>query len=141
MLYGTTHIASAYGGASVNVFSNGFDPSTVTVQVGDTVTWTNTQGFHNVRADDGSFGNEPAGGAWTLPITFDTAGTYEYYCEIHSSPDGTSMNGVVIVEEGPTAVSLSTLGAIADTNELVLVAGLGLLLTAGVVVAFRRQQA
>jgi plastocyanin len=32
-----------------------FTPSTLTIEVGDTVKWTNVSGTHNVLADNGSF--------------------------------------------------------------------------------------
>ncbi|HEX4956418.1 MAG TPA: Calx-beta domain-containing protein [Thermoanaerobaculia bacterium] len=89
-----------------------FSPATVTIQVGDTVRWTNVGGgFHNVRADDDSFrcasgcdgqggDGDPATSAWTASITFNAAGIHPYYCEVHSLPGASGMNGMVIVQEG-----------------------------------------
>src|SRR5690242_11393319 len=37
--------------------ANAFAPSTLNIHVGDTVTWTNAGGFHNVAAADSSFRN------------------------------------------------------------------------------------
>lgn len=46
--------------------ANGFSPAELTIRIGDTVTFTNAGGSHNVAADDGSFrcalGCGPAGG-------------------------------------------------------------------------------
>ena len=141
-LYATTQLAAAYGDASVNVINTEFQPTTVTIQAGDTVTWTNTDGFHNVRADDDSFMNTPSQG-WTFSHTFTTPGTYEYYCEIHSDPQGVpgeDMNGVVVVEL-PTAVTLTDLGVSSGTAWMVGVAGAAILMAVGVAVAWRRKQA
>jgi plastocyanin len=86
--------------ATVNVVAGGvatvFTPATVTINVGDTVTWTNGGGFHDVTADDGTFGNSP-GGSWTLSHTFTTAGSFGYHCSIHGFPGG-GMFGTVIVQ-------------------------------------------
>ena len=50
-------------GANLNVTSGGgsntFSPKTVTVTEGDSVTWTNASGNHNVKFDDGSFERAP----------------------------------------------------------------------------------
>ena len=71
---------------------NTFTPSTVTVLQGETVTWNNTGGFHNVRFDDGSF-DQPADPIfpWSTAVarTFYAAGTFSYVCEAHSEMTGT----------------------------------------------------
>ena len=78
-----------------------FSPESVTVDVGDTVTWNNGGGFHNVRFDDGSFEQpaEPDPSAWTVERTFDTPGTFGYYCELHGGPGGVGMSGIVAVTD------------------------------------------
>jgi plastocyanin len=76
-----------------------FTPAIVTVTQGETVTWNNTGGFHNVRFDDGSYTQpSPAQNApWTVFRTFNTPGTFRYYCEIHGGPGGIGMSGTVTV--------------------------------------------
>ncbi|MCG8460757.1 MAG: plastocyanin/azurin family copper-binding protein, partial [Holophagales bacterium] len=89
--------------------NNTFSPADLTIQVGDTVTWVNGGGFHNVAATDGSFrcaegcdgqgGNgNPSAAAWSFSLTFDTAGTIDYVCEVHAA---IGMTGSVTVEGGP----------------------------------------
>ncbi len=88
----------------VAVSSNRYTPNSVTINVGDTVRWTNTGGFHNVSADDGSFGNTAANTAWVFSRTFTQAGQFPYFCQVHSVPGeniNTSMNGIVIVQAPP----------------------------------------
>lgn len=131
-------IARAAGGTAVNVVNFAYDPATVTVQVGDTVTWTNSEGFHSVDADDGSFGNAPGTG-WTFTNTFTAPGTYEYFCEVHSTADGTNMNGVVIVE-APTAVSVNKMGVTPRTAGSTGMVITSLVALAVVVIAARRKQ-
>ena len=76
-----------------------FEPSTVTISAGDTVKFVNNKlAPHNAVFD----GHEELshadlelapGESWEE--TFDTAGTYDYYCEPHR---GAGMVGKVIVE-------------------------------------------
>ena len=67
-----------------------FSPGELTINVGDTVTWTNDDDSpHTVTADDGQFdsGNMGEGATWSF--TFTEAGTYDYKCNYHSSMTAT----------------------------------------------------
>jgi plastocyanin len=67
-----------------------FSPKTITVTVGDTVTWTNSDSTaHTATADDGSFDTGTVGNGATGSATFATAGTFAYHCKIHASMTGT----------------------------------------------------
>jgi plastocyanin len=82
----------------VNVSDYAFSPRDVTVAVGEKVIWTNTQGEHNVRFDDGSFEMpSDAMSGWTVERTFNAPGTFGYYCEPHGGPGGSGMSGTVTV--------------------------------------------
>ncbi len=76
--------------------SNRFAPADVTITQGDTVTWNNTGGTHNVTFDDGSFDMPPdaVDSRWTVQRTFNTPGTFSYVCERHA---GIGMVGTVTV--------------------------------------------
>lgn len=74
---------------------NRFSQPTVTINVGETVTWHNRGGFHNVAFDDRGLRNEPSSSPWTATRTFTTPGTYTYHCEIHQSA---GMVGTVVVQ-------------------------------------------
>ncbi|MDC8014477.1 plastocyanin/azurin family copper-binding protein [Tahibacter soli] len=87
-----------------------FTPSTLTIQRGDTVTFSNAGGFHNVVADSGAFrcaaGCDGAGGngnlssaGWSATVAFNTAGTFGYFCDAHGAP-GSGMAGTIIVQGG-----------------------------------------
>jgi plastocyanin len=77
----------------------GFNPATITITVGTTVTWTNTTGApHTVTSDDGtSFDsgiNAPiSANGGTFSFTFTKAGTFAYHCQIHPS-----MKATIIVQ-------------------------------------------
>jgi plastocyanin len=79
-----------------------FSPSEVTVEAGDTVTWNNGGGTHNVVFDDGPAYTEPSTPSselWTRSRRFDDTGTFRYHCGFH----GASMSGsVVVVTPGST---------------------------------------
>jgi plastocyanin len=79
-----------------------FSPSSVTVDIGNTVTWHNDGGFHDVVFDDGSFRepNPPSFENWTVSRSFATAGVFRYYCSIHGAPNGLGMAGLVTVNSG-----------------------------------------
>jgi plastocyanin len=77
------------GGTPVAVSNNAFNPTAVTVTVGSTVTWTNTDPTtHTVTFDDGPDCGRLAQGA-TVSNTFSAAGTFAYHCTIHSFMKGT----------------------------------------------------
>jgi plastocyanin len=81
-------------GGSANVFS----PKTLTINAGDTVTFVNGGGFHDVTANDNSFSSGAAtNDPFTFVHNFDTAGTFGYYCTIHGSPNGGGMAGSITV--------------------------------------------
>jgi plastocyanin len=97
----------------VTLVSLNFMPETLTVSAGDTVTWVNgesithtitsgtfsdvdeTTGLRGSEAPDGLFDERLGEEGGTFSYTFETAGTYPYFCDIH---DG--MNAAVVVEEG-----------------------------------------
>src|SRR5438093_7118609 len=84
-------------GATKNVTTSGFTfvPKSVTINVGDSVTWTGLSTIHNVQTDTDPFcGPVPVPNA-TCTKTFDQPGTYNYYCSPHRS---FGMTGTVIVQ-------------------------------------------
>ena len=84
-------------GDAVTIAGFAFDPASIEVSAGATVTWTNDDGAqHTVTA--GEPGTPEDTFAETLDpgssaeITFDEAGTFPYFCTIHPS-----MTGEVVV--------------------------------------------
>ncbi|RRQ25932.1 copper-binding protein [Rhodococcus sp. Eu-32] len=78
----------------VTVVNRAYSPQTITVRVGDTVTWVfDDKGMsHDVVADDRSF-RSPLMVSDTFTHTFTEPGTFTYHCTPH--PD---MTGTVVVE-------------------------------------------
>ena len=105
---------------TVHLIAASFTPGTVTIDVGDRVTWVNDdQVDHTVTADDGSFNSSPdcpdtcMGQGATYTHTFTKAGTFTYTCLIH----GASMSGTVIVRAAPTTTTASLPGASSTSRD------------------------
>ena len=82
--------ATAAANGSVTIVDFEFQPGTVTIDQGDTVTWTNNgPTAHSATAPDGSFdtGIFPAG--QTRSHTFNQSGTFSYICTPHPNMHGT----------------------------------------------------
>jgi plastocyanin len=76
--------------ASVTMADFFFSPTSVTVAVGDTVTWHNTgQAPHTATADDGSFDTGTINPGSSGSHTFSSAGTFSYICTIHPNMKAT----------------------------------------------------
>ncbi|WP_306256807.1 cupredoxin family copper-binding protein [Pararhizobium sp. IMCC21322] len=67
-----------------------FSPATITVSVGDTITFTNRDGApHTATAADGSFTTATLRKGKSETIAFDSAGTFAFFCKIHRGMKGT----------------------------------------------------
>jgi plastocyanin len=76
----------------VSVLDNDFEPGVIEVSPGDTVTWTwSGSASHDVDGDGFQSEVQSTG---TFQHTFDTAGEYQYVCNIHSG-----MTGLVVVTD------------------------------------------
>jgi len=90
-----TTAAPAAAAAAVNIDVQGFKfPANTDVVKGTKVTWTNKDSVgHTVTSGtrpnkDGKFDLSLAAGS-TVSFTFTDAGTFNYWCQIHSSMNGT----------------------------------------------------
>ncbi|WP_460728489.1 cupredoxin domain-containing protein, partial [Lysobacter rhizosphaerae] len=91
-----------------------FSPKNLTIAAGDTVTFRNGGGLHNVTSApgaatafrcangcDGAGGSgNPSSASWSATVTFPVAGMVGFYCEIHGSP-GVGMAGTITVTGAP----------------------------------------
>ena len=121
-----------------NITNSGFtfSPANVTISVGDTVCWNWTSGIHTVTNGNGSA--DPNVGVlfdatWdsanpTFSYTFNTAGSFPYFCRTH---EFLGMSGTITVLPPVPATSPASIALM-----------IGMVLLAGVVVmrvARRRQ--
>jgi plastocyanin len=107
-------ILTSYGQTNhfVEVRSNVFDPAELTIAVGDTVTWDNVQGVHNVNGSLATYPNNPAGfdnggatgptgSGWPYEFIFTVPGEYDYQCDPHV---GLGMVGKITVVSAPSVI-------------------------------------
>jgi hypothetical protein len=113
--------AHAAGDPAATISDFQFSPSTTTIHVGETVTWTNNgPSLHTATAKDGSFNTGTLKKGASASHTFTQAGTFPYICAIHPFMHGTI---VVLANQSsappatttsaspPTASSASTAGS------------------------------
>jgi plastocyanin len=83
--------AAPVGPNAVDINNFAFGPTTLTVPVGTTVTWTNRdEEPHTVVSSDGSTFHSPGmGTGGTYSFKFDKPGTFDYVCSIHPCMHGT----------------------------------------------------
>jgi LPXTG-motif cell wall-anchored protein len=82
--------ARASASASVSISDFKFAPARVTVNVGDSVTWSNGDDVvHTATANDGSFDTGLLDDGESGSHTFDQAGTFSYFCQPHPFMKGT----------------------------------------------------
>jgi len=108
----------------INTVGSTFSPSSLTINVGDTVTWNNTAGFHNINATQATFasnpegfGNSVASALWSFQWVFTIAGAYDYQCDPHAP----GMSGIIFTNAFPvpgcidsTAINYDPLATVDD---------------------------
>lgn len=123
---GAAGTAAAQDGATVRMVTEGddyyFDPIGLHVEPGTTVTFENERGSHNSV----SYGDRIPSGAseWETSIgetaehTFETSGTYDYYCAPHRS---LGMVGRIVVGEpgGPAEGGMPPDGEVPESDAVV----------------------
>ncbi len=91
----TASSAAAGGGAATDAGtvvakSIAYNPTEITVKVGDTVTFKNQDSFaHTFTANDGQFDSNNVDGGGSFQYKTTEAGTIEFHCKIHSNMKGT----------------------------------------------------
>jgi hypothetical protein len=74
----------------VSIVNFAFVPEDVTINVGDTVMWTNNDPFaHTTTSDSGVWDSGSLSSGATFSFTFTTAGSFPYHCTIHPTMIGT----------------------------------------------------
>jgi plastocyanin len=111
----THRIARAAADPSATISDFQFAPATITVHVGDTITWTNNgPSAHTATATNHSFDTGILRKGQSASHTFSQAGTFTYICTIHPF-----MHGTVVVANAasgtPSTGSPSTSGATTST--------------------------
>lgn len=102
--YGTNSSSNSNTGTppANEVYSQGnsFGPKSITVSTGTTIKWTNKDNtLHTVTSGtpgspNGTFDSGNLGNGATFSYTFNTKGTFPYYCKLHQD----TMTGTVVVQ-------------------------------------------
>jgi len=109
-------ITNAPGSETAGCEPDCFIPSTVTIEVGETVTWDNTDGSAAHTATAGTAADGPSG-VWDSSLIMmgqsysyitDTAGSFDYFCMVHPW-----MEGTLIVEAAGAAEAAAAADAAA----------------------------
>ena len=91
---GCTQQPTGTGKNAVSIQNFAFNPSTLTVVNGTSVTWTNNDNVgHTITSTSGLFHSGTLSQGQTFSYTFTIPGTYNYTCSIHPS-----MRGTIIVQ-------------------------------------------
>ncbi len=97
---GSSHVEAAPLAAarSVAIQDFAFVPASITVNAGDTVTWSNVDAVgHTTTSTNGRWNSPTLGQGQSFSFTFTAPGTFAYRCNIHPS-----MTGTVVVQAATT---------------------------------------
>lgn len=93
----------AQSASEVEINDDSFQPETLTVPVGTTVTWVNDgTTYHTVTSNDGTFHSGYIVAGERFSHLFDRPGVYRYQCNNHPF-----VHGVIKVAQEPSAVAVS----------------------------------
>jgi plastocyanin len=95
---------AASGGNAISIVQKTFSPSTLTVHVGDTVTWTVTEAISDPHSVTAGSSKDPKPAEFdsgiklknngdTFSHAFPAAGTFSFFCAVHP----TTMSGTITV--------------------------------------------
>ena len=99
LAFGASSSASAATVIVTMTSGNTFQPRSIIISLGDTVTWQNPAGgvTHSVIADDNSFTSTDITGGQTFSLVFNNAGNIPYHCGHHGQAGGIGMSGTIFV--------------------------------------------
>jgi plastocyanin len=99
----TTSASPTADASQVQIANLAFNPASITVSTGNTITWTNDDTIpHTVTALDGLFDSGILDPGGTFSWTFTDPGSIDYHCQLHPN-----MQGTVVVEGAPVAADTS----------------------------------
>ena len=105
--------------STVQIKSTGFVPATVTINQGDSVTWTNTDTKdHQVVSNGGAFASAILNPGKTYTHAFASGGTYHYHDGLHPS-----LKGTITVKGAPPQVTLAVSAPVVKFGAQVTLAG------------------
>jgi len=110
-------VTNAEGSSTPGCEPNCFIPNPVTIEAGDTVTWDNgdtaahtATGGSPTDGPSGVFDSSLIMAGASFSYTFDTAGTFDYFCMVHPWMEGT----IVVNAAGAAAAAAAADAAAAE---------------------------
>ena len=83
-------VSSAAGEVTVAIADFAFSPADITATAGQSITFTNNDSApHTATLDDDSCGTPNIAQGESNGLTFSTAGTYPFHCNVHPNMKGT----------------------------------------------------
>lgn len=79
---------------TVKIYDFSYDPETITVNIGDRVTWVNEGSYPRSATYTGAFDSEVIAPGESATVTMEVAGTFEYFSLTHMA-----MTGTIVVNE------------------------------------------
>jgi plastocyanin len=106
-MFGAVAHAATYVVTAQSMPDLAFVPQIITIVQHDQITFVNGGGLHNVRADNNSFWcsddcslhRAPSSKLWVDTVTFNTIGTFGYYCEQHGDLASGMRGTIVVIDE------------------------------------------
>ena len=116
----------------VSIAGFAYSPRTVTVNVGDTVTWTNDDAQTHTATSGSAWNTGDIGNGESRSITMRRSGTFDYICAIHPT-----MTGRVVVRGTSGAPTTDTAIGTGDDRDMVAatLAILGMIMLAAAAIA------
>jgi plastocyanin len=100
----TSNTNTSTSANTVTIQNFAFNPATLNVQVGTTVTWINKDSTtYHVVSDTGAFDSGNLASGQSYSFTFNQAGSFPYHCSIHPS-----MTGTIVVSSNTPSTSNPT---------------------------------
>src|SRR5262245_12209187 len=104
---------------NVRITANAFSPKTVTVNYGDTVTWTNAdKATHQLVANNGTFASGALTTGQSYSHAFTAAGKFNYHDALKPS-----LSGTITVKGPPPSVTLGVAAPIVAYGEQTTITG------------------
>jgi plastocyanin len=88
-----------------------FTPNQLSIAVGDTITFSNAGGTHNVASEAAGFrcaatcsgnGGNVSSSSWVSVVTFNQPGSFDFFCEAHGEPGSGMAGSVNVTGTAPT---------------------------------------
>lgn len=101
---------------TINIQDNQFINGSITIQVGDTVTWVWVNGFHSTTSDTGVWDSGPSSPPRSFSFTFMNTGSFPYHCSVHPHMTGTITVAAGAKTNTQTALSSSANPSVSGQN-------------------------